>query len=578
MPDTIASTSGTARPESRGVRQTALKSRIVVAILLALIAAVTAAQVWTIRARTFADFEMQTANQARSAAAFARQVFGAAQLALQSIDSEIVTAHIVVEGTAMELHTVLKRTRATSPVLQGMGLVDRHGRIWVTSDSMSPPPSDLSDRPYFIAHRDGRSLSMLIDRPVLSRPDNLVSIPVSMRLARPDGSFDGMIAARLDPAYFADFFAQIGPDEISLVDGDGIVHARHPEIDLLSAVPRPVSRPESHGMPAYFTVPETGGVRLAVAHPVERTGLFVLASMPCSDIEREWVHRSNGPIVAGLVMAFIVLAASSAVRRRGHQTARLIERHAVDGRAARAEADQFRDIARNKSDFLAQMGHEIRTPLNAIIGFSDVIATDAMKLGAPARYRDYAGDIRISAEHLLGVINRILDMSKIEAGKWTLTRTRVTAASVVSTVRTLAAQHADKEGVTVDVVGVDPGIELVADEGVLVQLLLNLVVNAVKFAGPDRRVDLACLRRPDGQIEFRVTDRGRGMSPSDALRVLRPFEMATDDAQTRKRPGTGLGLPLARMFAELHGGSLELETVLGKGTVARVVLPRDGSR
>jgi two-component system, cell cycle sensor histidine kinase PleC len=576
MTHIIASSPADSPPETRAIRQAIVRSRTVVAILLALVAVVTAAQVWTIRARTFADFELQTASQARSAAVFARQVFGAAQLALQSIDSEIATAHIVVEGTATELHTVLKRTRATSPVLQGMGLVDRRGRIWVTSDSMSPPPSDLSDRPFFIAHRDGRGLHMLIDRPVLSRPDNLVSIPVSMRLSRPDGSFDGMIAARLDPAYFADFFAQIGTDAISLVDGNGIVHARHPQIDLLSAGPEPVPPREGDRGAYYYKAPDTGSVRLAAAHPVDGTDLIALASVPCSDIEREWVHRSNGAILTGLAMAFVVLAVTSAMHRRGRKTARLIERQANEGRAARAEADQFRDIARNKSDFLAQMGHEIRTPLNAIIGFSEVIATDAMKLGAPTRYRDYAGDIHFSAEHLLGVINRILDMSKIDAGKWNLALTRVNAAAVVSTVRMLAAQHAGKEGVTVEIAAIDPRIELVADEGVLAQLLLNLAINAIKFAGSDRRVELGCTRCPDGHVEFRVADRGRGMSPADAARALRPFETAQDDAQTRKRSNTGLGLPLSRMFAELHGGTLAIDTTPGKGTTVRVLLPQAG--
>ena len=578
MTDTIASSSADSPTETRAIRRAIVRSRAIAAILLTLIGAVTAAQVWTIRARTYGDFELRTASQARSAAAFARQVFGAAQLALRSIDNEIATPHIVVEGTAVELHSVLKRTRATSPVIQGIGLVDRSGRVWVSSDSVSPPPSNLSDRPYFIAHRDGRDQRMRIDAPVVARPDNVVSIPVSMRLSKPDGSFDGMIAARLDPAYFADFFAQIGTDAISLVDGNGIVHARHPRIDLLSAGPEPVPPREGERGARYYKVPETGSVRLAVAHPVEGTDLIVLAGMPSSDIEREWVHRSNGPILAGIAMAFVVLAATSAAHRRGRKTARLIERQAVEGRAARAEADQFRDIARNKSDFLAQMGHEIRTPLNAIIGFSEVIATDAMKLGAPARYRDYAGDIHFSAEHLLGVINRILDMSKIDAGKWNLALTRVNAAAVVSTVGMLAAQHAGREGVTVEIAAIDPCIELVADEGVLAQLLLNLAINAIRFAGPDRRVELGCALCPDGRVEFRVADRGRGMSPADAARALRPFETAQDDAQTRKRSNTGLGLPLSRMFAELHGGTLAIDTAPGKGTTVRVMLPQAGPK
>ena len=567
MPDTIAISPVTGLPEARPFSRVAPRTRVVATFLLVLIAIATATQVWLIRARAYADVELQTANQARAGAAFARQVFGGTQLALQSIDGDVGTSRIVVKGSAAELHVALKRAQATSPLIQGLALVDKGGRVWVNAETVNPPQPDLSDRSYFVAHRDGQDLRMRIDRPVLSRPYNNVSIPVSMRLSRPDGSFDGVVAARLDPAYLADFFAKLGADTISLIDGEGNLYARHPAIDLLAAGPRPVPSRESYGEVRHFKVPETGSLRMAVAYPVEGTDLIVLASTPSGDIEREWVHRSNGPILVGLAMAFIVLAVTAAVRRRGRQAVALIERHV-------AEASQFRDIARNKSDFLAHMGHEIRTPLNAIIGFSDVISTDAMKLGAPARYRDYAGDIRFSAEHLLGVINRILDMSKIEAGKWKLTLGPVNAAGIVATVRMLAAQSAEKEGVTVDAVDVDPQLSLVADEGVLVQLLLNLAINAIRFAGSDRRVELGCKRNTDGDIEFRVTDRGRGMTPADAVRALRPFETAQDDDLAVQRSNTGLGLPLARMFAELHGGTLEIDTAPGKGTSVRVVLPQ----
>ncbi len=232
-------------------------------------------------------------------------------------------------------------------------------------------------------------------------------------------------------------------------------------------------------------------------------------------------------------------------------------------------------MARSKSDFLAHMGHELRTPLNAIIGFADVLRGDAMKLGLPARYREYAGDIAFSAAHLLDVINRVLDMSKLEAGKWRLELGRVDAAAVLSTVAHLAAQRAEKGGVTLDIRPPATPVEFTGDAQVAVQLLLNLTINAIKFAGEDRRVRLDCRRRPDGHVEFRVADRGAGMTPEDAQRALRPFETASD-APAPGRSDTGLGLPLARMFAELHDGTLELDTAPGKGTTVRVVLPVAG--
>jgi signal transduction histidine kinase len=543
-----------------------------VGLLLALIFAVAGVQVWQIYEQVVDEARRQIVIEAEVAAAFVAQIFGAASLALRSIDGDPSTSAIVVRGEPAEIHVALKRAQASMSQMRGLALVGVDGRIAVNVDSETPPRTDLSDRAYFIAHRDTPSSDLRIDRPIVARPRNDISIPVSMRVERPDGSFGGIVAARLDPARFAQFFSKLDADAISLVDGEGHLHARYPEIDLLAANPSPPPDADLVGAARFQITRTTAETRLFSAARVPGTELFVLASNPRSAILDRWFERATGPVLAAVVAGLVALAVAAALSRRSRQMASLAARHEADEKAARQEAIHFRDVARNKSDFLAHLGHEIRTPLNAIIGFSEIIAADAMKLGGPARYRDYAGDIRFSAEHLLEVINRILDMSKIEAGKWRLDVGRVDAASLLSTVRHLAEQRATKEGVTLEIADGGAGIEFAGDERVLVQLLLNLTINAIKFAGEDRRVLLGCVRRADGAVEFRVTDRGRGMSPEDAARALRPFETAHDE-EARRRSDTGLGLPLARMFAELHDGMLTIDTAPGKGTVVRVVLP-----
>ncbi len=552
-----------------------LKRRFIVAVVLALVALATGQQVWAIHTRTLVEFERRGSVAAEAAAAYVGQTIASITLAFQSLDGDMTSKSLVFAATPFDIRRAMRRVQASSPLIQGLGLIDRDGHVVVSADQDHPQPVDLSDRPYFAFHRDNPSNDLRISRPVLSRPGNAVSIPLSMRVENPDGTFGGVVAARLDPPQLAAFFARLGVDAVSLVDADGTLHARFPEVDLIAAEARPLP-----GFPArgpFDLKIKTGRKLLGYSIPVPGTGLFVRATNFETGVTETWLRRSAGPVLIGLVAAFCVMLALHLIERRARHVEALIGSTTAGARAARDEASHFRDVARSKSDFLAYMSHEIRTPLNAIIGFSEVIAGDAMKLGVPARYRDYAADIRFSAGHLLGVINRILDMSKIEAGKWKLSLGRVNAAALVANVAHLATPRAQKEGVVLEIDAPDPHLEFTGDAGVLDQLLLNLTINAIKFAGPDRKVRLACRRAAGERIEFTVTDRGPGMSKADAARALRPFETAGDPSLQAKSD-TGLGLPLARMFAELHGGTLELETASGKGTCARVTLPGEAKQ
>ncbi len=546
-----------------------LKRVPVAAVLLAVTALVTAEQVRVIVARTQIEFDRRANVAAEAAAAFVEQSISSITLAFQSLDGEVSTPSIVFTQIPAEIRRALLRVQASMPMIQGLGIVDGRGQLRVSAASGTSSRVDLSDRAYFAFHRDNRSQGLRIDRPTVSRPDNVVSIPVSMRAETADGAFAGLVAARLDPDFFSTYFSKLGVEGVSLVDGGGNLYARFPRVDLIAAEARPL--PGFSGDGPFSFQSKAGPNLIGHSVPVAGSGLFVRATHFKVSIRETMLRRAATPLLIGLLAAGLLVFVSRKLRARAQHVAALIDSTGAAARAARDEASRFRDVARSKSDFLAHMGHELRTPLNAIIGFSEVLSTDAMKLGLPQRYREYADDIRFSADHLLGVINRVLDMSKIEAGKWEIVPGKVSAATLVGTVVHLAQQRAEREKVVLDTRDVDTNIGFVGDERTLVQLLLNLVINAIKYAGEDRMVKIACRRLPGG-VEFTVADKGRGMTQEDAARALRPFETAHDE-KARAKSDTGLGLPLACLFAELHGGTLVLETAPGKGTTARVRLP-----
>ncbi|MET3525457.1 sensor histidine kinase [Phenylobacterium koreense] len=234
--------------------------------------------------------------------------------------------------------------------------------------------------------------------------------------------------------------------------------------------------------------------------------------------------------------------------------------------AARAEAE-----AQNtgKSRFLANMSHELRTPLNAIMGFSDIMR---QRLFGPLsdRYAEYADLVHEAGDHLLDLINDVLDMSKIEAERYELARETFDARDGVSGVLRLMRGQAERAGVQLRGLLPNDPLEILADRRALKQIALNLVSNALKFTPRGGAVTVA-LRGDDDVLELVVADTGVGIGAEDLQRLGRPYEQAGGAAQ--KAAGVGLGLSLVRSFSRLHGGEMIIESQLGEGTTVTVRLP-----
>ncbi len=251
------------------------------------------------------------------------------------------------------------------------------------------------------------------------------------------------------------------------------------------------------------------------------------------------------------------------LERQAEEVADLAKKYAVE--KTRAE-----DANQAKSKFLANMSHELRTPLNAIIGFSEIMESGMFGPLGTEKYREYCTDIHQSGQYLLEVINDILDMSKIEAGRIRLDPTEIELEPFLNDAMRVVSARADDKRLEL-AARIDRGISLRADPRLLKQIVLNLLSNAVKFTSEGGRIIIRA-RAIEGFVSIVIADTGIGI-PKDALtRLGRPFEQV-ESQLTKSHQGSGLGLAIAKSLTELHHGTMRIRSILGRGTVVFLRLP-----
>ncbi len=278
----------------------------------------------------------------------------------------------------------------------------------------------------------------------------------------------------------------------------------------------------------------------------------------------------------GYAMAFVFVVYLAYLFKQARESHAAFWKTIGDNALLQAKAEEL-EVARNlaeeasraKSAFFANMSHELRTPLNSVIGYSEMIIEDLDAIGQ-LRMTDDLLKIRNAGKHQLQLINDILDISKIEAGKMSVYTERFSVAPLVDEVTAATQIAAQRNGNRISVAVAGDCGEMDTDMTKTRQILLNLVSNACKFT-QDGEVTVNALMK-DGEVEFTVSDTGIGMTPEQLSRLFQPFTQA-DSSTTRKYGGSGLGLAISRRLAEMLGGSLTVTSEAGKGSTFRVVLP-----
>jgi signal transduction histidine kinase len=251
----------------------------------------------------------------------------------------------------------------------------------------------------------------------------------------------------------------------------------------------------------------------------------------------------------------------------------ITERKLAD-EAVHTAKEEAENANRTKTEFLANMSHELRTPLNAIIGFSEIIKDETFGPVGSVQYRSYAEDINESGQHLLDLINDILDLSKVESGTDELHEENIDIPEIISSVLNLVKGRAHKGNIELELDVPEDSPVLRADQRKLKQILINLLSNAIKFNLAGGKVTLRAWSRAESGYVFQVIDTGIGIAFEDIPKALAPFQQI-DSELNRKFEGTGLGLPLTKSLVEMHGGYLDFQSEVGVGTTVTVRFPAE---
>ncbi len=539
-----------------------------------------AVQAWREREAVLEEGRQSTRTLATALEQHASETFSSMNKVLSGVAEVIAARGASFRAADPEVRALLQRRLAYVRHVSSLFVVDAAGASLAGTYQRETVEVDLSDRPYFRAQADGTSGGLFVDGPYKSRITGNWLMVASRRLQEADGRFAGIVAASVSPETLASFYARADLGHggaILLLTRDGTIAARHPDharhIGASLADWRGFTRwRDARSGTGEDVSPVDGVLRLYSFQASTEHPLIVAVSLDKMALLERWRWNAAVQVMLGLIGTLAIAAAAFVIYRqlcRRLEAMQALEDSTAELSRALAAANAANET---KLQFLANMSHELRTPLNAIIGFSDVMRTEVMGPLGSAHYRAYAADIHRSGEHLLSLINDILDVSRIEQGRFALREEACDLQDLIGDCLVQVEGRARDAGVVVERRIACDLPQLHADGKALRQIVLNLLSNAIKFTPRDGRVWIAISRTAAGEIAIEVGDTGIGIAAIDVARVFEPFQQV-ESAHTRKHDGVGLGLPLVKSLAEAHGARVDVDSAPGRGTVITVTFP-----
>ncbi|HEX9466739.1 MAG TPA: ATP-binding protein [Alphaproteobacteria bacterium] len=559
---------------------------VVGGLLVAVLLTVALATIWTTREKELADAERDLARQSLTLAEQTARTIQSLDLMLTGLGERFATEGIATASevrrylASQDIHELLADKLRDAPHIDALIILDTEGKLVNFSRTWPIPALDLSDRNYFTAPRDNPNQGPYISEPIYSRAAGVWTIYMSRRMSGPNGEFIGVLTGAMQTKYFEEFYRAISPGErgsITLFRRDGTLLVRYPSSEALvgrSFASRPLFEQalvKADSAIIYTSGKSVDGTpRIMSAHVVRNYPLVVNVTNAESDVLAGW-HRQTSVILTVTASAIVLIILSGLLLNRHFD----LQARIAESQAEREHADRARAIAeaanKAKSSFLANMSHELRTPLNAIIGFTDMLSGSYFG-PLNGKQAEYVRDIGASGHHLLDLINTVLDMSKIEAGRYEMSEEPVDIGAIFDETCTFLRLRA-KEGEIKLEAHVPEDLPLVrVDRRALLQVMVNLAGNAVNFTGPGGRVTLGAGPDADGGVVLTVADTGAGIDPRAIPHLFEPFQRS-DARLSRKSGGSGLGLSISKMLVEQHDGTLLIDSTLKVGTTLTVRLP-----
>lgn len=517
-------------------------------VLIALLWTTVGVQIESERAQVLQNAYRDTANLAR--------VFQEHSVrTLKNVDQAVLFVKYQYEKTGgrVDIADALRQGMINGRIFNQIGVIDENG-IYALSNFADFKKIDLSDREHFKAHLAEDTKTLFISKPVLGRASGKWSLQMTRRINKPDGSFGGVVVVSVDPYYFSEFYGELdigSGGSITLMGVDGIVRARQAadstvvgqDISQSPLMTQALSHPVGQYRAASLVDQER---RIYSYRRLAEYPLVVSVGQSEKDVFAEFNGRRErylqwGAAATTLILAFAFCAVVLVMRMRESQL--------------RAESAN-----RLKSEFLANMSHELRTPLNGILGFSELLTRRAQS----DKDRKFSEMIHSSGQHLLGLVNTILDLAKIEAGRLTVEMRPCALLPIIEESIALYRNEAEAKGLKLELLP-DPACppEVFCDRMRTTQILNNLIHNAVKFTSTGSISVSAFLQ--GGQTVVQVRDTGCGIPLQAQPNVFERFRQA-DNTITRQYGGTGLGLALSRDLARLMEGHIGFSSRVDEGS------------